>query len=43
MRFTDRNDAGLQLAAKLSGMKNENMTILAIPRGGIVVGDIVTK
>jgi len=43
MRFKDRNDAGLQLAAKLSWLKEEKVIILAIPRGGIVVADVIAR
>lgn len=43
MRFRDRNDAGLQLAAKLSWLKNEKAIILAIPRGGVVVADVIAR
>ncbi len=43
MRFKDRNDAGLQLAAKLSWLKEEKVIVLAIPRGGIVVADVIAR
>lgn len=43
MRFKDRNDAGLQLAAKLSWLKDKKVVILAIPRGGVVIADIIAK
>jgi len=43
MRFKDRNDAGLQLAVKLSWLKEEKVIILAIPRGGIVVADVIAR
>jgi predicted phosphoribosyltransferase len=38
MRFRDRADAGRRLAAHLASYKNENPVILALPRGGVVVG-----
>ncbi|MBI1827993.1 MAG: phosphoribosyltransferase [Thaumarchaeota archaeon] len=37
--FADRNEAGKLLSEKLKDFKGENPLILAIPRGGIVVGD----
>lgn len=43
MRFKDRNDAGLQLAVKLSWLKEEKVIVLAIPRGGIVVADVIAR
>jgi predicted phosphoribosyltransferase len=42
--FKDRIDAGLRLADKLSAYKdNEKVVILAIPRGGLPLGNIVAK
>lgn len=41
--FADRNEAGNLLAEKLSGIKQENCIVLAIPRGGVVVGDQIAK
>jgi putative phosphoribosyl transferase len=38
MRFRDRIDAGRQLAERLSYYRDENPIILALPRGGVVVG-----
>ena len=43
MKFKDRNDAGLQLLQKLAWLKGTDAIILAIPRGGIVVGDVVAR
>ncbi len=43
MRFKNREDAGKKLAAKLAGLKALNPVVLAIPRGGVVVGDIAAK
>ena len=37
MPFTDRADAGRQLAAALASYKNEKPVILALPRGGVPV------
>jgi putative phosphoribosyl transferase len=36
--FFDRNDAGKQLVKALSDFPTENGLVLAIPRGGVVVG-----
>lgn len=42
--FKDRVDAGRQLAEKLIGYKDqENVLILAIPRGGLPLGTIIAK
>ncbi len=39
MRFSDRVDAGRQLAAKLADLSGTpNLVVLGIPRGGVVVG-----
>lgn len=38
MAFRDRNDAGLQLAKALEPYQQERCIILALPRGGVVVG-----
>ncbi len=44
MRFKDRGDAGLQLASKLSWLKGEKeVVILAVPRGGVVIADVIAK
>lgn len=43
MKFKDRNDAGLQLLQKLAWLKGKDVMILAIPRGGIVIGDVIAK
>ncbi|MFQ5940829.1 MAG: phosphoribosyltransferase [Nitrososphaerales archaeon] len=43
MRFKDRNDAGLQLAARLAWLKEEKVIVLAIPRGGVVIADVLAK
>ena len=41
--FRDRTDAGIQLADRLSRFKNQNVLILAIPRGGVEVGFVVAQ
>ena len=43
MRFQDRKDAGLQLAQKLTWLRDKDAIVLAIPRGGVVVGDVIAK
>lgn len=43
MRFKNREDAGIKLAAKLSSLKTLELVVLAIPRGGVVVGGVVAK
>lgn len=35
--FADREDAGRQLAARLSHLKSESPVVLGLPRGGVVV------
>lgn len=41
--FRDRIDAGHRLAEKLMKFKDENVVVLAIPRGGLPIGAIVAK
>jgi putative phosphoribosyl transferase len=47
--FWDRTDAARQLAEKLYWLKNEveksksSVVIVAIPRGGIIIGNIIAK
>ena len=43
MIFKDRADAAKKLAKKLANLRNENPVILAIPRGGVVTGDVIAK
>src|SRR5512143_440017 len=43
MIFKDRSDAAEKLAKKLNWLKGENPIILAIPRGGVVTGDVIAK
>lgn len=42
IRFKNRIDAGLQLASRLEYLKDD-LLILSIPRGGVVVGDVIAK
>jgi len=37
MVFTDRDDAGRQLAAQLGHLKGAPVVVLGLPRGGVVV------
>ena len=41
--FKDRNDAGIRLAKALEGYRDQNILVLAIPRGGVEVGYHVAK
>lgn len=41
--FSDRTDAGKQLAKKLEFVRKENPIILAIPRGGVIVADAIAS
>ena len=41
--FENRFDAGTQLAKKLVKYKDENVIVLAIPRGGLPIGGLVAK
>lgn len=41
--FKDRIDAGIQLANKLLPFKDDEVVVLAIPRGGLPLGAIVAK
>jgi putative phosphoribosyl transferase len=43
MVFKDRIEAGNLVAIKLEGYKNKNAIILAIPRGGVPLGDVIAK
>lgn len=43
MLYKDRYDAGRQLAEKLLQYKDENPVIVALPRGGVVVGYEIAK
>lgn len=41
--FTDRKQAGRELAAKLQDFRNKNVVVVAIPRGGLPIGAIVAN
>ena len=41
--FKDRVDAAKKLAEKLFWLKKESPVILAIPRGGVVTGDVIAS
>jgi len=41
--FKDRKDAANQLAKALEDFKDLNPLILAIPRGGVIIGDIIAS
>jgi putative phosphoribosyl transferase len=43
MRFRDRRDAGEQLARQLRALGLGPSTVLAIPRGGVVVADAIVR
>lgn len=36
-RFSDRHDAGKQLAGRLQDLRDQNVVVLALPRGGVPV------
>jgi putative phosphoribosyl transferase len=41
--FANRTDAGVRLAARLSGLRGEDVVVLALPRGGVPVAFEVAK
>lgn len=43
MIYKDRQDAGKQLAERLKKYANENPIIMALPRGGVILGSEVAK
>ena len=43
MIFKDRIDSATRLAEKLDWLKKENPIVLAIPRGGVVTGDVLAR
>src|ERR687887_1901628 len=43
MMFADRREAGERLAQALSRFADRDPVVLAIPRGGVVVGDVVAR
>lgn len=42
-KFKDRTDVGLKLAERLEEFKDKDVIIIAIPRGGVVVGDVIAR
>ena len=43
MMFTDRIDAGERLAEALARFAGSSCVVLAIPRGGVIVGEVVAR
>ena len=43
MIFADRLDAGERLAKALSNLAGSECVVLAIPRGGVIVGEVVAR
>ncbi|NTU89304.1 MAG: phosphoribosyl transferase [Actinobacteria bacterium] len=43
MMFVDRKDAGIKLARALSKYKLDDVVVLALPRGGVVLGAEIAK
>jgi len=43
MRFRDRRDAGERLARELGTIDFGLTTVLAIPRGGVIVADAIVR
>ena len=41
--FDDRTDAGIQLSEKLQHYRDEDVVVLAVPRGGLPVAALVAK
>jgi putative phosphoribosyl transferase len=41
--FEDRRDAGERLAQALAGLRGADAAVLAIPRGGVVVAEVVAR
>ena len=41
--FRDRHDAGIQLARQLKHLELQHPLVLAIPRGGVVIGDFLAR
>src|SRR5438477_12286817 len=42
-RFRDRSDAGLQLARALRDYQGRRPLVLGIPRGGMILADVVAR
>lgn len=43
MKFSDRQEAGVKLAAALAKFKGEDLVVLSLPRGGVVLGVEVAR
>jgi len=43
MRFKDRAEAGRLLAKALAKYENEDVVVFALPRGGVVLGNVVAN
>jgi predicted phosphoribosyltransferase len=43
VRFRDRSDAAVQLAAALAGFRGKNPLVLAIPRGAVPMGKVLAE
>ncbi|MBI2709578.1 MAG: phosphoribosyltransferase [Actinobacteria bacterium] len=43
MRYRDRDDAGRRLAAGLEHLRGARPVVLGLPRGGVVVADVVAR
>ena len=43
MIFEDRRDAGHRLAEALAGLRGTDAVVLGIPRGGVIVADVVAS
>jgi orotate phosphoribosyltransferase len=43
MRFHDRSDAGRQLASRLLPLRDEDVVVLGLPRGGVPVAAEVAR
>jgi len=41
--FKDREEAGMLLAKKLKALKEKDMVVVALTRGGVVVGKVISK
>ncbi|MGQ0638349.1 MAG: phosphoribosyltransferase family protein, partial [Nitrososphaerota archaeon] len=41
--FKNREDAAKKLSKKLEWLKKENPIILAIPRGGVIIGNVIAS
>jgi orotate phosphoribosyltransferase-like protein len=43
MRFRDRSDAGQKLASRLQFLRDEDVVVLGLPRGGVPVAAEVAR